>query len=145
MPYAHIKTLELRKGVCLACPNFKKESELCGLDNQAINMKLFLDNCPLNKWPIEVFHETHQSKKNKPKEPPLNQKIKSLSRAVYRWAKSGFLKSGKKLIEQRLDICKKCEFWDSEAWNGSGKCTKCGCSTYAKIRLKTEKCPIEKW
>jgi hypothetical protein len=146
MPYVHIKTLESRKSVCLVCPRYVEKNKSCGIDNQGINMKFFLNNCPLNKWPIEEFKETHKApRKQKTKDPSLVRKIKSFSRSIYRWARSGFSKASEKQINKRLEICRGCEFWDSEAWGGTGKCKKCGCSTYAKIRLKTEKCPIGKW
>jgi hypothetical protein len=28
---------------------------------------------------------------------------------------------------------------------GTGRCSKCGCSTWAKLRMASEKCPIDKW
>jgi len=48
-------------------------------------------------------------------------------------------------IEKRLKICKSCEFWDASGFAGTGKCKKCGCSTWAKIRMGTERCPVGKW
>jgi len=91
------------------------------------------------------YKEPPRPAKKKPKEPPLHVKIKTLTKSIYKWAKAGFLKTSKKQLAQRTEICRGCEFWDNKAWNGTGKCTKCGCSTWAKLRIKTEKCPIGKW
>jgi hypothetical protein len=41
----------------------------------------------------------------------------------------------------RLNICKGCEFFNSD----SQRCTKCGCHMAVKTYLKAEKCPVGKW
>jgi hypothetical protein len=61
------------------------------------------------------------------------------------WAMSGFKLATKDTFELRKEICKSCEFWDNSSFNNTGKCNKCGCSTWAKLRLNTERCPIGKW
>lgn len=50
-------------------------------------------------------------------------------------------------VESRLSICRSCEFWDSSGFGGSGRCSICGCSTYAKLRLAASICPLDppKW
>ena len=145
MPYVHIKTIESRRAVCRSCVFYQKEKNVCGVDGQGINMKVFLNNCPENKWPLWEYKEPVKPAKKKPKEPQLHAKVKTLTKSIYRWARAGFLKTSKKQLDQRMEICRGCEFWDSEAWSGTGKCKKCGCSTWAKLRIKTEKCPIGKW
>lgn len=145
MPYIHIKTAEFRRNICKSCPHFLKPAMTCGLDGQDINMKIFLNNCPKNKWPLWEYKEPPKPKKKKQKEPPLRVKVKTLFKSTYKWAIAGFLKTSPKQLDHRMNICKGCEFWDKEAWNGTGKCTKCGCSTWAKLRMRTEKCPIGKW
>jgi uncharacterized paraquat-inducible protein A len=42
---------------------------------------------------------------------------------------------------QRLEICKGCEFFDAS----QDRCTKCGCKMAIKTYLRAEKCPIGKW
>ena len=69
----------------------------------------------------------------------------SASKSLKAWAESGFKQTPQKTIEDRLDVCKKCEFWDAAALNNTGRCLKCGCSTWAKLRLATERCPLGKW
>lgn len=72
-------------------------------------------------------------------------KCKSLSSSVVNYSISGFKSSTQEEIFKRKLICEGCDNWISSAWKGTGKCNLCGCSTWAKIRMKTEKCPIEKW
>ena len=43
------------------------------------------------------------------------------------------------LQDKRKNICLGCESYDF------GVCEDCGCFTAAKVKLKTEKCPKEKW
>lgn len=49
------------------------------------------------------------------------------------------------LLAEREAICRACSEWDASGFRGSGRCRKCGCSTWAKLRMATEKCPIGKW
>ena len=67
-----------------------------------------------------------------------------LAKSLAKWTKEGFPVSNKELLESRLQICKSCEFWLSEAYAGLGKCKVCGCTKF-KLNLKTEKCPKGKW
>jgi hypothetical protein len=69
----------------------------------------------------------------------------NLAQSMTKWVKSGFKLADLDKLQERLDICKGCEFWDKEALAGTGRCKKCGCSTQAKLRLAHEKCPIDKW
>jgi hypothetical protein len=142
MPFVHIQTVKERRKICQACPKHDSNKKSCLVDNKLVNEKFFTGICPLNKFTSETFYETEVNKK---KAPSLSKKIISFSTSMFKWANSGFLKTSKRVIHSRLEICKKCEFWDKKAWNGTGKCNKCGCSTWAKIRLRTEKCPIGKW
>ncbi len=80
-----------------------------------------------------------------PQDPSLLEKAKSLALATEEWAKSGFKKVDELQLQDRLDICQGCEFWDQSGFAGTGKCKKCGCSTQAKLRMATSKCPIDKW
>ena len=43
------------------------------------------------------------------------------------------------VIAARRAACESCDQWDH------GRCKSCGCYTYAKTRLRSEKCPIGKW
>lgn len=70
--------------------------------------------------------------------------LKHFTNSAIRFAKSGFKIADSETLAARKAICNKCEFWDSTAFFGRGKCRKCGCSS-AKLRLVSEKCPIGKW
>jgi hypothetical protein len=82
-----------------------------------------------------------------PTEPTLAQKAKSLGSSMSDWAKAGFSMASTETLESRLAICKGCEFWDAAGFGGTGKCSKCGCSTQAKLRMATSACPLDppKW
>jgi hypothetical protein len=64
--------------------------------------------------------------------------------AAKRFVKSGFAMVPDEEFNRRSAICKPCEFWDATARMGMGKCLKCGC-TSTKLRMATEKCPLDKW
>ena len=69
----------------------------------------------------------------------------NFSGSLANWARNGFGTVSDSTIQSRLDICKGCEFWNADGFKGTGRCQKCGCSTWAKLRMATEKCPLDKW
>ena len=71
--------------------------------------------------------------------------VRTAARSIVHWAKKGAQRTSPETLEIRKGICAGCEFWDSAALQGTGRCRKCGCSTWAKLRMATEKCPIDKW
>lgn len=77
--------------------------------------------------------------------PSIVEQAKSAVTAVAKFAKSGLEITAPEILENRLEICKGCEWWDGAALNNSGRCKKCGCSTWAKLRMASEKCPLDKW
>jgi hypothetical protein len=77
--------------------------------------------------------------------PTLLNKAKSLATAAGDWVRAGLPVTSDADLENRLNICKTCEFWDQSGFMGTGSCKKCGCSTQAKLRMATAKCPIDKW
>lgn len=77
--------------------------------------------------------------------PPLADQITSFSKSVSRWAASGLKSVTDEVFNERKSICAGCEFWDSKALSGTGRCRICGCSTWAKLRMSTESCPLNKW
>ena len=81
-----------------------------------------------------------------PPEPPtLPERAGSLLRATARFAKSGFKAVSSDVLIAREDICRECPEWDPQAFSATGKCRKCGCSTWAKLRMPAESCPLGKW
>lgn len=77
--------------------------------------------------------------------PGVAQMARSLAGSLHRWAQHGFNGVSDEVLEARLSACKTCEFWDAKSFNNTGRCTKCGCSTWAKLRMATERCPVGKW
>lgn len=61
------------------------------------------------------------------------------------FALSGFATTPPDILATREATCRACDQWDAKALNGTGRCKKCGCSTWAKLRMATEQCPIGKW
>lgn len=45
--------------------------------------------------------------------------------------------------EERLSICKSCEFYKNES--GEPSCGQCGCPLKEKISIAEESCPLKKW
>jgi hypothetical protein len=65
--------------------------------------------------------------------------------AAARFAKSGFAPTPPEALATREAICRACSEWDAAALNSTGRCRKCGCSTWAKLRMAAECCPLGKW
>jgi hypothetical protein len=65
--------------------------------------------------------------------------------AAHRFARSGFTTTPPEALATREATCRACPEWDAQALNATGRCRKCGCSTWAKLRMATERCPLGKW
>jgi len=65
--------------------------------------------------------------------------------ATYSFARAGFATTPPEALATREATCRACPEWDATALNNTGRCRKCGCSTWAKLRMATERCPIGKW
>src|SRR6185312_12076737 len=76
-----------------------------------------------------------------PQYPPLAQQAVNLARSLWDWATSGLKMATDAEVSRRLAICEGCPQYDREP----ARCRLCGCYTQAKIRLRTERCPEEKW
>jgi hypothetical protein len=71
--------------------------------------------------------------------------LHNFANSAFGWIAHGLPFASEELVQNRLSICQACEFWNPEGFGGTGKCTKCGCSTWAKLRMATERCPVGKW
>lgn len=94
------------------------------------------------------FATAYKLQENKPPKdvPPSALEMgKNLAGSVKDWASRGFAVANAEQLETRMAICKGCEFWNESGFAGTGSCKKCGCSTQAKLRMATSKCPIGKW
>lgn len=49
------------------------------------------------------------------------------------------------LFESRFEICKGCEQYNGQAFEGGGQCMACGCPLQKKLRIKMDACPLGKW
>jgi predicted Zn-ribbon and HTH transcriptional regulator len=74
-----------------------------------------------------------------------HRQMRSAMQATGRFARSGFLTTPPEALAAREATCRACPEWDAEALNATGRCRKCGCSTWAKLRMATERCPLGKW
>lgn len=43
------------------------------------------------------------------------------------------------VVAERRRACESCDRWDH------GRCRECGCFTFAKTKLRSERCPLGKW
>lgn len=86
----------------------------------------------LAKMP-ESLRETHK------------QMLARFGHAAHRFARAGFATTPPEALATREATCRACPEWDATALNSTGRCRKCGCSTWAKLRMATERCPLGKW
>ena len=70
---------------------------------------------------------------------------KQFAKSMIGFAKSGFAATPPEILAAREATCRACPEWDATALNNTGRCRKCGCSTWAKLRMATERCPLGKW
>lgn len=101
-----------------------------------------MGNCINCNFRVEIKNKDENQNTNKL---PLLEMAKGALSSASDWAKSGFPTASDEQLASRKAICESCEFWDKTGFAGTGKCTKCGCSTQAKLRMATSKCPIDKW
>jgi hypothetical protein len=71
--------------------------------------------------------------------------MRSAINAGNNFARSGFATTPPEALATREATCRACPEWDATALNNTGRCRKCGCSTWAKLRMATEACPLGKW
>jgi hypothetical protein len=65
--------------------------------------------------------------------------------AAFNFAISGFASTPPEILAAREATCRACDQWDPAALNNTGRCRQCGCSTWAKLRMATERCPLGEW
>jgi hypothetical protein len=80
-----------------------------------------------------------------PVPPSLPQMAAKVTSSALSWVKGGFALTPAAQVEERMAICKPCNYYDADGFGGSGRCLNCGCLIPAKIRLATERCPLSKW
>jgi hypothetical protein len=126
-----VTELKFRGEICKSC-EFNTSGVCVKLDKK-IRMSVFEPECPESKWEQSESY------------PKLKEQMKTFATSMASWLKNGLSQVPETIYLQRLDTCKGCEFWDGKALKGTGRCRKCGCSTWAKLKLPHEKCPVDKW
>ena len=74
-----------------------------------------------------------------------SQQLARFGNAAHRFARAGFATTPSEALAAREATCRACPEWDAAALNATGRCRKCGCSAWAKLRMATERCPLGKW
>ena len=72
-------------------------------------------------------------------------RIFQFKKSAVQFLRQGAPSTAPDILADREATCRACPEWDDEALNKTGRCRKCGCSTWAKLRMATERCPIGKW
>ena len=91
------------------------------------------------------IHKNIQLPRIPNQKPSFPQQAASLGKSLLNWTSSGFTATPPDILAAREATCRACPEWDAAALNGTGRCRKCGCSTWAKLRMATERCPLGKW
>jgi len=84
-----------------------------------------------------------------PQYPSLGEQVKNLAKFTVDVVKDQVIGSetnttlyaSDTVYEQRLDVCKECEYYDVEQI----RCKHCGCWLKYKARFNSGQCPIGKW
>jgi hypothetical protein len=77
--------------------------------------------------------------------PRLASMLENFYNSSARFFRSGFSTTPPEALATREATCRACPEWDAQALNNTGRGRKCGCSTWAKLRMATERCPLGKW
>jgi hypothetical protein len=86
-----------------------------------------------------------QNSNNKSSYPSLITMAKNITKSTANFIKGGMKIVTDEQLQERLKICNNCDNFDAAAFKGTGRCKLCGCSTMLKLKMATEKCPIDKW
>ena len=92
--------------------------------------------------PVEIRHICDASRRHGRTDadyPPAADQAANLARSLWDWATSGLRMASDAEVDRRREICAACPEWDVAA----RRCRKCGCYTEAKIRMRTEHCPLD--
>ena len=101
--------------------------------------------CPNGHWGPMMCGGLYDPPSPGESSPTMASMVKSAAESAKKWVTSGLQLADEEALQERLKACRECEFWNPKGFRGTGRCMKCGCSTWAKLRMATEKCPIDKW
>jgi hypothetical protein len=155
---APVEVIRERLGACSKCSHFTGEGEgVCGVNKcSSLTLRKAEARCPIGRWgvaqpytvpavPVETggakgFYAVAPGGR-----PGLATMAKSLASSLVGFVAAGMPVVSEEQLQARLDICRSCEKWDASGFKGTGRCSLCGCSTQAKLRMATSECPIKKW
>ena len=92
----------------------------------------------------------HMENNNKEEFPSIKEQGKNLAKFTIQVVKDSVVDIGsaptnlfasKELKEERMSICKKCEYYSAR----QVRCKQCGCWLVQKVKFTSSTCPIEKW
>jgi hypothetical protein len=97
------------------------------------------------KIKLQEAQKRNISSSNNVHYPPPIQMAKNLGSSIINnvisVAKGNSLRVEQEEAQKRLNICKKCDFFNAL----QERCGKCGCNMAVKTYLRAERCPIGKW
>ena len=101
------------------------------------------------KPPVAPTHNENTSEANS--EDEVNKQgffglAKNLATSLLAWQRSGRPVVSSQQWDERIRICRGCEYWQELGTTNVARCKKCGCSS-GKLLLATSKCPLNppKW
>lgn len=66
---------------------------------------------------------------------------KNLSNALKKWKSQGYPVVTKGVLNERLELCRDCKWWQELGNSTLARCRACGCSS-AKLLMGTTRCPL---
>lgn len=105
----------------------------------------FVDRSAIVPTPAGTTLQTALKRSFSDPQSPAATAAATLGKAIVNWTASGFHATPPDILAAREATCRACPEWDATAMGGTGRCAKCGCSTWAKLRMATERCPLGKW
>jgi len=119
------------------------------LEDATVQLRKFISRLPpeIRRRVIKLAeHARTSTRKPEPRIlPSIPQMATSLGGSIAKFARSGFTTTTTEVLANREATCRGCDMWDAKAVNETGRCRKCGCATWAKLRMASEKCPLGKW
>ena len=98
-----------------------------------------------NKWDMLMKKEIFEKIALRVGKTEAFKLLQSAMASTNNFARAGFATTPPEALATRESTCRACPEWDAAALNNTGRCRKCGCSTWAKLRMATERCPLGKW
>lgn len=88
---------------------------------------------------MDMNQNENQQNSNEP--PSLFKQAVNFTKSAAEHIADGMKNTEKTQQEERMDICRGCEFFIEE----TERCSKCGCYLQLKTKWRGAKCPLKKW